>query len=154
MKEKKLVNLLIQKKLTISTAESCTGGMLVSKIVNVSNASKVLNESFVTYSNESKTKYLGVNPSTIQKYGVVSEEVAGQMADGVCKQTGAAVGVGISGIAGPTGATKNKPVGMVCFGFCVNKKTYTFTKYFHGSRFHNRHSSTKFAINKLISLIK
>ncbi|MBQ3253791.1 MAG: CinA family protein, partial [Acholeplasmatales bacterium] len=111
--EDKLVNILIENNYHIAFAESCTGGLCASKIINVSNASKVINESFITYSNYAKIKYLNVNPNTIEKYGVVSEEVAKEMAIGVAKTSNSEVGISISGIAGPTGETKTKPIGMV-----------------------------------------
>lgn len=154
MKEKELVLKLIEKGYKIATAESCTGGMLASTIVNVPMASKVFDESVVTYANEAKIKYASVSPESIEKYGVVSEEVAGEMAEGIAKSAGANVGVGISGIAGPTGATATKPVGMVCFGFFVDGKLETCTKYFKGSRTAVRKKSTKFAIEKLLQIIK
>ena len=125
-----LVNKLIDKNYKIATAESCTGGLLVAKIVDVANASKVLDMSFVTYSNESKIELLGVSENLIKEFGVVSEEVALKMAYGVSKKANAEVGVGISGIAGPTGATATKPIGMVCFGFYINGQSYSVTKYF------------------------
>ena len=153
MKEKKLVLKLIEKGYKIATAESCTGGMLASKIVNVPMASKVLDESVVTYANEAKIKYAGVSAKSIEKYGVVSEPVAGEMAKGIAKSAGANVGVGISGIAGPTGGTETKPVGMVCFGFSVNGSVQTFTKYFKGSRTKVRKQSTNYAINKLLEIL-
>lgn len=128
--EDKLVNILIENNYHIAFAESCTGGLCASKIINVSNASKVINESFITYSNYAKIKYLNVNPNTIEKYGVVSEEVAKEMAIGVAKISNSEVGIGISGIAGPTGETKTKPIGMVCFGFYINGKIITKTMYF------------------------
>ena len=153
MKEKKLVLKLIEKGYKIATAESCTGGMLAATIVNVPMASKVIDESIVTYANEAKIKYVGVLPETIEKHGVVSEEVACQMAEGVAKTAGSNVGVGISGIAGPSGGTATKPVGMVCFGFSVNGKTQTHTKFFKGSRTSVRKKSTKFAILKLLEIL-
>lgn len=153
MKEKKLVLKLIEKGYRIATAESCTGGMIASTIVNVSMASKVLDESIVTYSNEAKVKYLGVKPETIENVGVVSEEVVAEMAAGIAKASGANVGVGVSGIAGPTGATATKPVGMVCFGFYIDGKVQTFTKYFKGSRTAVRKKSTKFVIDKLLEIL-
>ena len=128
--EDKLVNILIENNYHIAFAESCTGGLCASKIINVSNASKVINESFITYSNYAKIKYLNVNPNTIEKYGVVSEEVAKEMAIGVAKTSNSEVGISISGIAGPTGETKTKPIGMVCFGFYINGKIITKTMYF------------------------
>ena len=154
MKEKKLVLKLIQKGYTIATAESCTGGMIASTIVNVPMASKVINEAIVTYSNEAKIKYLGVSDVTIKVFGVVSEEVVSEMARGIAKTAGANIGVSVSGIAGPSGATENKPVGMVCFGFSINGKIQVFTKYFKGSRTKVRKQSTKFVINKLLELLK
>ena len=154
MRENELVNLLIENNYKISAAESCTGGMFAEHIVNVPNASKVLDMSFVTYSNESKVELLGVNQKTIEMVGVVSEEVANEMAEGVAKKANANIGVGITGIAGPTGATKTKPVGMVCFGICINGKTKTYTNIFGGDRTSVREKSTEFAINKLIELLQ
>lgn len=153
MKEKKLVLKLIEKGYKIATAESCTGGMLASTIVNVPMASKVFDESVVTYANEAKIKYCKVSSETIKKLGVVSEEVAAEMSKGIAESSGANVGVGISGIAGPTGGTDTKPVGMVCFGFYLNGNTQTFTKYFSGSRTTVRKKSTRFAINTLLELL-
>ncbi len=113
-----VVNLLIEKNWHISFAESCTGGLCAAKLINVPNASKVLNESFVTYSNEAKMKYLDVAKQTIDLYGVVSEDVAYEMALGVAKNTGSEVGVGVTGVAGPT--TDGTPIGNVCFGVSIN----------------------------------
>ncbi len=129
-KAHRVVDLLMQKGWHISFAESCTGGKAAAGIVDVANASAVFDASYVTYANEAKMKFLGVSSETIEKYGVVSEAVAGEMASGAAKQTGAEVGIGISGIAGPSGATADKPIGMVCFGFYINGKTYTATKQF------------------------
>ena len=153
MKETKLVNLLIEKNYRIASAESCTGGMFASTIVNVPNASKVIDASIVTYANEAKEKYCGVKSSTLEKHGAVSEETAGEMAVGIAKECGSQVGVSFSGIAGPSGGTPEKPVGMVCFGFCINGKLETHTNYFKGNRTKIRKQSVKFAINKLIELL-
>src|SRR5689334_20437134 len=128
--EEKLVELLMNKGYHISFAESCTGGKACAKIVNVPDASKVLNCSFITYSNESKIQYLHVNSSTIEKHGAVSEEVAKEMALGVAQAADAEIGVGITGIAGPMGGTAKKPVGTVCFGIQIHDKSYTYTEYF------------------------
>ncbi len=114
----------------ISFAESCTGGLATARLVSIPDASRVLDASIVTYANSAKVKYLGVNENTIAVYGVVSEEVAGEMAEGVAKGNSCEVGVGITGIAGPSGATATKPVGMVCFGFFINGALYTYTKQF------------------------
>lgn len=127
---KEVVDLLIDKGYHISFAESCTGGLACGTLVGVADASKVLDVSFVTYANEAKMEYLSVDEKSIDSYGVVSEEVAYEMAAGVAKAAGSQVGVGISGVAGPTGGTKDKPVGMVCFGFSINGNVKTYTKQF------------------------
>ena len=150
----KLVDKLISLNYKISTAESCTGGLLASSIVEVANASKVFDMSFVTYSNESKVNLIDVNPETIEKYGVVSEEVVAEMARGVALKSNAQVGVGVSGIAGPTGATKTKPIGMVSFGFYVDGKVYTETVLFGDIGRNNvRKNSVEFAINYLLKIL-
>ena len=149
-----LVNKLMEKGYKIATAESCTGGLLAAKIVDVANASSVLDMSFVTYSNESKIELIGVSENLITSFGVVSEEVALKMAYGVSKKAKAQVGVGISGIAGPTGATATKPIGMVCFGFYVDGKSYSVTKYFGDIGRNNvRSMSVAFAIDFLNSIL-
>ena len=125
-----MVSLLIDKGHTISFAESCTGGMAAASIVDVADASKVLNASFVTYANEAKIKYANVSGETLDKYGAVSEQTAGEMAEGAAKANNADVAVGISGIAGPTGGTEDKPVGTVCFGYYVAGKLFTETVHF------------------------
>lgn len=154
MNEQKLVDMLKQKNLHICCAESCTGGMLSSTLVGVVGASDVLDMGFVTYANDAKIKLLSVDPADIEKYGVVSEAVAGQMARGACAMSGAQVGVGISGIAGP-GGSDFKPEGMVCFGFCVNGETFTCTMQFGAiGRQNVRRKSCEFAIDKVIELIK
>lgn len=153
MNEKILVTKLKEKNYHIATAESCTGGMVASTIINVPMASSVINESVVTYANEAKVKYCSVNPKTIEEVGVVSEEVAGQMARGIAWSAKAEVGIGVSGIAGPSGGTDAKPVGMVCFGIFIDGKLSIFTKYFKGSRMAVRKKSTKFVIDKTIELL-
>lgn len=129
-KARLLVDLLFRKGWRISFAESCTGGKAAAGIVDIASASTVFDASFVTYANHAKTDLLGVSPDTIQKYGVVSEPVAAEMAAGAAKRAAAQVGVGISGIAGPGGGTPTKPVGTVCFGFCINGVTHTETVHF------------------------
>lgn len=152
--EKVLVDLLIEKGWHISFAESCTGGLASAKLVSVPDASRVLNVSFVTYANEAKVEYLGVCQKTIDEYGVVSEQVAEEMAVGAACKNHAEVGVGISGIAGPGGATASKPVGTVCFGFYVNGKKYVYTKQFGNIGRNNvRDASVRFVYKTLIELI-
>ena len=151
----KLVNLLIEKKLHITTAESCTGGMVASRIVDVANSSKVFNVAYVTYANEAKEKYLNVDSKTIEKYGVVSEEVTKQMALGALKEANADISIVTSGIAGPTGGTEYKPVGMVCFGVGIKDNVYTSTKYFGNiGRNKVRSMATEYIIDFAINLIE
>ena len=153
--EEQVVNRLIEKKYHISFAESCTGGLCCGTLVNVSNASKVLDMSFVTYANEAKVELLGVNPKTVDDYGVVSEEVAGEMCRGVAEKAHSEVGVGVTGVAGPTGGTDKKPVGMVCFGFYVNGEVKTYTMQF-GNLGRNvvRAKSVEFVFNTLNDLLE
>ena len=152
--EEQLVDKLLEKNYKISFAESCTGGLCCGTLVNVTNASKVLDMSFVTYSNESKMKLIGVKADTILANGVVSEDVAYEMAEGAAATAGSEIGVGITGVAGPGGNTNKKPVGMVCFGFSVNGKTTTFTKQFGEiGRNQVRKSSVEFVFQTLIEMI-
>lgn len=149
-----VVNKLIEKNYHISFAESCTGGLAAAMLVSIADASKVLDISFVTYADEAKIKYLGVQPGIIAEYGVVSEEVAYQMAEGVAKEAGSEVGVGITGVAGPTGSTDKKPVGMVCFGFYINGEVHTYTKQFGNvGRNKVREKSTEFVYATLAQLL-
>lgn len=152
--EEKLVDRLIEKNYQIAFAETCTGGMMASKIIDVPNASKVLNCSFITYSNEAKIKYVNVQPTTLETFGAVSEEVAKEMAFGVAKETNAQIGVGITGIAGPLGGTKDKPVGMVCFAIQVKNEVYSYTEYFlNKSRQDVRNSSVEAVMRKILELL-
>ena len=129
-----VVKLLAEKKMTISSAESCTGGLFSALITNVPGASDILNEAFVTYANSAKMKYLGVKEETLEKRGAVSYETAFEMAEGLRARTGADVTVGITGIAGPGGGTKEKPVGLVYAGVCVDGKTEVIEMRHDGTR--------------------
>lgn len=152
--EELVVNALIDKGYHISFAESCTGGMCCAKLVGVANASSVLDMSFTTYANEAKVKLIGVSEDTIASYGVVSEQVAAEMAQGAASTANAEVGVGVTGIAGPTGGTDTKPVGMVCFGFCVDGKTTTATMQFGNLGRNNvRKKSVDFVYSTLLELL-
>lgn len=152
--ENELVKRLIEKNYRISFAESCTGGLAAATLVSVADASKVLDVSFITYANAAKIKYLGVKEQAIEEKGVVSEEVAAQMAAGVATEAGSQIGVGITGVAGPSGGTPDKPVGMVCFGFFVDGKVHTYTKQF-GSIGRNevRKKSVEFVYSTLLELL-
>ena len=149
-----LVNLLINKKWHIASAESCTGRLFASSIVDIANASKVFNEAFVTYANDAKIKYLNVDEKTIQKFGVVSEEVCLEMIKGLKKVTKSEICVATSGIAGPNNDASSKPIGMVCFGVAILDKYYTFTYYFpNNGRNYIRQSAVNYLCEKVISLI-
>ena len=126
----RVVEILKLRGWHISFAESCTGGLAAARLVDVASASSVFDGSFVTYANEAKVKLQGVREETIGSFGVVSEEVAEQMARGAAGRMAAEVGVGITGVAGPTGGTPRKPVGMVCFGFFLAGEVRTFTRQF------------------------
>lgn len=153
--EEQVVNKLIGRGFRISFAESCTGGLCCGTLVNVSNASKVLDMSFVTYANEAKVELINVNPETIESYGVVSEQVAGEMCIGVAEKAHSEVGVGITGVAGPTGGTAKKPVGMVCFGFYVLGNVTTRTMQFGNiGRNEVRAKSVDFVFNTLAELLE
>ena len=149
--EEQVVATLKDKGYRISLAESCTGGLAAATIVSVADASSVLDVSFVTYANVAKEKYLGVLENTITQHGVVSEEVAEQMALGVAKEAGSQVGIGITGVAGPSGGTEKKPVGMVCFGISINGKVTTYTKQFGEiGRNEVRNKSVEFVFKQLL----
>lgn len=152
--EEKLVERLTQLNYHIAFAESCTGGLCCATLVNVTNASKVLDMSFVTYANEAKMELLGVSADTILANGVVSEQVAEEMARGVAERAKSEVGIGITGVAGPGGGTAKKPVGMVCFGFYINGDVTTYTVQFGEiGRQQVRKSSVEFVFEKLLELL-
>ncbi len=149
--EEQLVMILKEKGWHITFAESCTAGLASARLVNVPDASSVLDVGFITYADEAKVKYLEVNPDTIKEYGVVSEEVAAQMCAGAAKAMDAEIGVGITGIAGPTGGTDKKPVGMVCFGIYIKGSIKTWTQQFGNiGRNQVRNASVDFIYEKLL----
>ena len=142
-----VVGLLKDNNMIISTAESCTGGMLASTITNVSGSSSVFKESIITYSNEAKIKYLDVSLDTINKYGAVSLETAFEMANNLFNKTDANITISITGVAGPTGGTKENPIGFVCFGINFNGVTKTYKRMFNGDRFMIKKRTTIYALN-------
>ena len=151
-----LVQTLIDKNMTIASCESCTGGLFAASIVDVPDASKVLNASVVTYSNEAKTKYANVSPDLIEKYGAVSEEVAMAMAEGIAKETNANVGVSFSGVAGPTGGTPEKPVGTVCIGIYIDGDRHCETLHLNEEwpRTEIRSASVAIMAERLLEILK
>ncbi len=149
----KLVALLIERGLKISSAESCTGGMLAALITDVSGSSEIFEESIVTYSNEAKMRELGVRKSTLERVGAVSRETAYQMARGICRHTGADIGVGITGIAGPGGGTPEKPVGTVYVGLNICGDISVYHLRVIGGRGQVREETCRFVFEKLIEKI-
>ncbi|MBU3190139.1 competence/damage-inducible protein A [Clostridium bowmanii] len=123
--ENVLGGMLIDKKLTISTAESCTGGMVATKLINYPGISSVFMDGAVTYSNEAKMSRLGVSKETLDKYGAVSSEVAAEMAQGIAKTAGTDIGISTTGIAGPDGGSDEKPVGLVYVGLYMKDEVKT-----------------------------
>lgn len=118
--EEVIAELLLSKNLTISTAESCTGGLIASRLVDYPGVSSVFLEGAVTYSNEAKIDRLKVKKETLENFGAVSEETAREMAEGIAKTAGTDIGLSTTGIAGPGGGTPEKPVGLVYVGLCIN----------------------------------
>lgn len=129
-----VLDYLIENKITVATAESCTAGMISARIGDKSGVSDIFSEGYVTYSNEAKEKNLGVPHELLVTFGAVSEEVARAMAEGVCRASGARLGLSATGIAGPTGGTPEKPVGLVYMGVCLDGKTTVVKKIFSGTR--------------------
>ena len=145
-----LIKKLIKKKLKISFAESCTGGMLASTITSISGASKVFNLGLITYSNEAKIKNLKINKNIIKKFGAVSAECCKAMVVNLSKISKANINVSITGIAGPSGGTKKKPVGLVYIGIKRGNKIIIIKNIFKSKR---RISIQKATVNKAIKAI-
>ena len=143
----KLVNLCVKNNFTISLAESCTGGMIASSLISVSGASQVIDFSLVTYSNEAKNKFLDVPLKTLGRYGAVSKEVAKSMVTGLSKKTSATICVSVTGIAGPGGGSKIKPVGLIYHGFYFkfDNKIVIKRNNFYGTRYQIRKHATLYA---------
>ena len=146
----KLVKLLIKKRLKISFAESCTGGLLSSSITSVNGSSKVFTIGLVTYSNQSKINILGVSKNIIKKYGSVSKQVCLAMVKNLSKINKANIFVSITGIAGPSGGTKKKPVGLVYIGLKKGNKTEVFQCFFKNK---DRAYIQKATVRKSLDLI-
>ncbi len=132
--EEVVAELLMANKLKIATAESCTGGLISARLINYPGISHVFKEGFITYSYEAKTSRLGVDPVTLKKYGAVSREVVQEMVDGLLKESGAEVGLAVTGIAGPQGGTPEKPVGLVWTAVSIQGNTTCQKFIFNGDR--------------------
>lgn len=145
--ERVVGDLLIKNKLKISTAESCTGGMIASRLVSISGISDAFLEGAVTYSNEAKVRTLNVKEETLKKYGAVSEETAREMAEGIAKRTGSDIAVVTTGIAGPGGGTEEKPVGLVYIGLYYKGEVFVYKNVFNGNRQEVRTKATVRALD-------
>ena len=152
--EEAVVRLLNKYELTVTTAESCTGGMIASKIVNVPGASEVFNEGFITYSNKAKRKHLDVSKNTLKKYGAVSEQTVKEMALGGVFAADSDACIAVSGIAGPDGGTDEKPVGLVYIGCCIKDNVTVKECHFQGTRYEVREQAANEALDLLrVSII-
>ena len=151
--EFEVARLLEEKRLHVATAESCTGGLIAGTLVNVPGISAWFGEGYVTYSNETKEKLLGVSHETLVTYGAVSEQTAKQMAEGVAKAAGVEVSIVSTGIAGPDGGTDEKPVGLVYLGCFCNGVLCVEKHIFDGDRAQVRMQSVRAALILLKSML-
>ena len=147
---KSVIKLLTKRNFKISVAESCTGGMLASHITSISGSSKVFDLGFITYSNQAKIKILKVSRNIINRYGAVSHECCAAMVNNLSKISKANINVSITGIAGPNGGTKQKPVGLVYIGIKKGKKSMINKYYFKGKK---RKIIQKATVKKALNLI-
>lgn len=148
-----LAQALLERHWMLATAESCTGGMIAAACTDLAGSSAWFERGFITYSNEAKTEQLGVDSNLIVAHGAVSEVVARAMAFGAVRYSRARVSVAVTGVAGPTGGSKDKPVGTVWFGFSVDGRLDSETMRFDGDRAGVRHATVAHAIDGLIARI-
>ena len=151
--EETVVRLLTKYGLTVTTAESCTGGMVAAKIINVPGASDVFDQGYITYSNKSKRKILDVSKATLKKYGAVSEQTAREMALGGVLAADADACVAVTGLAGPDGGTEEKPVGLVYVSCCMKDEVIVEECHFQGTRQEIREHAAVTALDLLRRMI-
>ena len=152
---KALSEQLIKASKKLVTAESCTGGLIASEITRHSGSSELFERGFVTYSNEAKQELLNVSKETLDHFGAVSEETAKEMAEGALQNSRADIAVSVTGIAGPSGGSDEKPVGTVCFGVCEKgKSAATSTERFNGSRHEVQDQAAKHALTIVLESLK
>ena len=152
--EERVVEALARRHMTVTAAESCTGGLIAATLVNAAGASEVLNEGYVTYSNEAKERLVGVRHDTLAVYGAVSAQTAEEMAHGAAKTAGADAALSATGIAGPGGGSKEKPVGLVYIGCFVNGETRVKECHFKGNRMENRKKTVQTALEMLLEMLE
>ena len=149
----RLADLLLERGWKLATAESCTGGMIAAACTDLAGSSNWFERGFVSYSNEAKSELLGVDPALIAAQGAVSEAVARAMAFGAIRHSHAQVSVAVTGVAGPAGGSKEKPVGTVWFGFQVDGLLTSETRRFPGDRAAVREATVLHALDRLLQLL-
>jgi nicotinamide-nucleotide amidase len=150
-----LAAILLKNHWRLTTAESCTGGLVAASLTNLAGSSEWFERGYVTYSNDAKSEDIGVEAHLIQDHGAVSEQVAKAMAIGAKQSSNSNIALSITGIAGPTGGSKEKPVGTVCFAWTLdNDQVFSETKLFSGDRATVREQASQFAIQHLLELFK
>ena len=149
----RLATQLQQRQWMLATAESCTGGLIAGACTDLSGSSNWFERGFVSYSNTAKNELLGVDMALIQKHGAVSEEVAQAMAAGALARSRAQVAVAVTGVAGPTGGTPDKPVGLVWFGFALRERVLAEKMHFPGDRAAVRAATVQHALRRLTELM-
>ena len=145
--------LLLKQRHLLATAESCTGGMIAAACTDMSGSSQWFERGFVTYSNDAKAEMLGVPAALIEQDGAVSESVARAMADGALTHSRAQVSLAVTGVAGPTGGSADKPVGTVWFAWCVGGETHSEMQHFAGDRAAVRAATVRYALQRLLGFL-
>lgn len=146
--------ILTDKRWTITTVESCTGGGISYALTDTPGSSAYIEQCFVTYSNEAKMALADVSAASLLQYGAVSQAVVEEMAQGGAKRANAQVAIAVSGVAGPTGGSAEKPVGLVWFGWQIGTDTYSQAQQFSGNRAEVRSQAIAFALKNLVELVK
>ena len=149
----KTINKLLKTNVTIATAESCTGGLLSYSFIKIKGVSKIFKTGLICYSNTSKIKYLKIKKNTLKKYGAVSLKTSKEMTLNLSKITGCDLSITTTGIAGPTGDSKNKSIGLVYIGIKYKKKLKIFKKNFIGSRIQIQKKTVNFIFEQILNLI-
>ena len=149
----KIIDKLIKENMSISVAESCTGGLIANTITKYNGVSKIFSYGIVSYSNKAKSKYLSVSKTNLSKFGAVSKEVAEDMINGLYKNEKTKICISTTGIAGHNGGTKLKPVGLVYIGIKINNNNYIFKKIYKGKRWDIQRKTRDFIFRKINELI-
>lgn len=150
---KRVSNLLKQKNLTVATAESCTGGLIAHTLTNISGSSDYFERGIVSYSNDAKIELLDVSEDLIIKYSAVSKKVAKAMAEGIRTKSNVTIGISTTGIAGPTGGTNEKPIGLVYIAISTSKETIVKKFNFSGDRLQNKETTCNEALKMLLDIL-